>query len=525
MTVLPEQLARLFFLPIGRERTQNKRANAPAEILCSSKLANASATRALMDTFFACTGTLFYILSTEEASELFRSVYMDEEGPTKAALGAICAIACVASQYDEVTIDHSVRQSYYETAKFYLDDCIEEDEVLGMRVLCLLSIYCAMDKRLTAWTWVLTGLKLARLRGIHLEQRPTSTSPEEWISQKKIMRTLIFLASWLSASLGSNPEIMAAFQPVFEESYAVAEDNPTIESLVQEQMTSIGVLTTGVLKDVFLKKQLSVVATREHKLKLAEWLSKIPAPMQLDSLTRNESLTTNQRRSVFLVHLDGDMDEALAYAEDAVAAALHSALLLRSLMSGRAIFKRCWLIIYQSFSACTVLLFHVAQKRLHGARPAEYEEELSHAESCLDTLEYCSQGDLVAKGYHEMLQFYYKALKTPPVNASSGTGKQSPHAKALGHTTMQTSASHGGSLRPSEVANQVGDILNWPYQHGWPSDRHEIISSVEGTDFLAGLGCGAPNDLAETTGLYYDSPIFGGPFQWSANTVPPPSRA
>ncbi|KAI1622892.1 hypothetical protein EDD37DRAFT_446928 [Exophiala viscosa] len=211
---------------------------------------------------------------------------------------------------------------------------------------------------------------------------------------------------------------MAAFQPVFEESYAVVEDNPTIESLVQEQMTSIGVLTTGVLKDVFLKKQLSVVATREHKLKLAEWLSKIPAPMQLDSLTRNESLTTNQRRSVFLVHvnylgallllyrrhlfylstthqdvswqLDGDMDEALAYAEDAVAAALHSALLLRSLMSERAMFKRCWLIIYQSFSACTVLLFHVAQKRLHGARPAEYEEEVSHAESCLDTFEYCS---------------------------------------------------------------------------------------------------------------------------------------
>lgn len=154
MTVLPEQLARLFFLPIGRERVPDKRADSAVEILCSRKLANASATRALIECFHQNTGTLFFIFTPDEAAELFRSVYLDQQGPTKASLGAICAIACVASQYDETTIDQSVRQSYYETAKFYLDDCIEEDEVLGMRVLCLLSIYCAMDKRLTAWTWI-----------------------------------------------------------------------------------------------------------------------------------------------------------------------------------------------------------------------------------------------------------------------------------------------------------------------------------------------------------------------------------
>lgn len=148
----------------------------------------------------------------------------------------------------------------------------------------------------------------------------------------------------------------------------MAEDGPSIESLVQEQMTSIGVLTSGVLKDVFLKQQLNMVATREHKLKLAEWQRNIPADMQLDSLIRNGTLTTNQRRSGLLVHvnylgallllyrrhlfylstthrdmpwqLDGDMDEALGYAEDAVATALQSARLLHFLMSEKAIFKR-----------------------------------------------------------------------------------------------------------------------------------------------------------------------------------------
>ncbi|KAK5032870.1 hypothetical protein LTS07_004280 [Exophiala sideris] len=324
---------------------------------------------------------------------------------------------------------------------------------------------------------------------------------------------------------------MAAFQPVFEESFVVAEDDPSIESLVQEQMISIGVLTTGVLKDVFLKEQLSVVATREHKLKLADWVRRVPAAMQLDSLTKNKALTSNQRRSVFLVHvnymgallllyrrhlfylatthrdvpwqLDGDMTEALGYAEDAVATALQSARLLHLLMSERAIFKR---------------------KRLHGAGPVEYDEELSQSRSCLDTLEYCSQGDVVAKGYHDMLHFYYNALNTPPVNACNGTGEQLQHTEAFGHTTMHTLASRGRSLHPNDLVNRVGSILDWPYQHGWPSDRHEIISSVDGTNIFPELGFEPQITFASTTGLYYDSPVFGGPFQWSANSVPPPSR-
>jgi hypothetical protein len=154
MAVVPEQLARLFFVPVGRERLQNKRASSPAQILNNDKLASASVTRVLVNYFYQCTGTLFYIFSPEESAELYRAVYTDPEGATKATLGALCAVACVASQYDDLMIESSLRRSYYETAKFYLDECIEEDEVLGMRVLCCLAIYCAMDKRLTAWTWV-----------------------------------------------------------------------------------------------------------------------------------------------------------------------------------------------------------------------------------------------------------------------------------------------------------------------------------------------------------------------------------
>jgi hypothetical protein len=154
MSVLPEQLARLLLVPIGRERLEDKRASHRVEILHNGKLANASITRRMVDCFFSCTGTLFYIFNPEDATKLFYSVYLDTGGASKATIGALYSIVCVASQYDDVQLDSALRQSYYETAKFYLDDCIEEDVVLGMRVLCCLAIYCVMDKRLTAWTWI-----------------------------------------------------------------------------------------------------------------------------------------------------------------------------------------------------------------------------------------------------------------------------------------------------------------------------------------------------------------------------------
>lgn len=154
MSVLPEQLARLLLAPIGRERVEDQRASHQVEILHDGKLANVSITRSMVDLFFKCTGTLFYVFTPEESTKLFQAVYATSDVVAKSSIGALYSLVCVASQYDDLQIDPALRQSYYETAKFYLEDCIEEDVLLGMQTLCCLAMYCTMDKRLTAWTWV-----------------------------------------------------------------------------------------------------------------------------------------------------------------------------------------------------------------------------------------------------------------------------------------------------------------------------------------------------------------------------------
>lgn len=368
-----------------------------------------------------------------------------------------------------------------------------------------------------------------------------------------------FSSSWLSSTLGSNPEIVAAFRPEFEENFSVDEINPSIESVAQEQMTAVGVLSAGVLREVFLPDALSLVNTRKHQAKILEWIHNLPPTMQFGSLSHENGLTLVQRRSIYLIHLnslgallllyrrhlfylstrhkdsewtlDGDVGEAVRYAEDAVDVATHTARLVHLLLVEKIIFKRCWLVIYQSFSACAVLLFYVAQTRLHGAPGAQYEEELSHAAECLAALEFCAQGDPVAKGYHSMLSFYYNALKA--------TKDDSPKI-ATADSVMNSSVDHSDSdnVNPmTETLSQqhldgVGDILSHPFNYSWPSIAAEgapTLSAPNSTNHqTAAFESGTadrPWDIGSTHGnVYADSPVLGGPFQWSASSIPTPSK-
>jgi hypothetical protein len=365
---------------------------------------------------------------------------------------------------------------------------------------------------------------------------------------------------------------VAAFEPGFEESITVVEENPPVESIAQEQMTAIGVITANILRDIFLRDELSMVTTREYRLQISDWFSNMPPIMHLDSLIRNSSLTVPQRRGIFLVHLnylgallllyrrhvfhlatlhrddpwemDGDITEALGYAKDAVDVATQSARILGLLLSERAIFKRCWLAIYQSFSACTVLLFHIAQKRLHGCLPEEYEDELASAATCIRTLDYCAQCDAVARGYHDMLMFYYNALKTPPGNGATGPDSE-PHTRDPNPNTspdpMDECAIEDGldglprNPTAHDLADGMGGILHDPYQYGWPEDGTETVSSVHISDPSSSVpwqssssyNNGVVADRAPKSAgpaVYADAPAFGGPFQWTASSIPPYSR-
>lgn len=106
-----------------------------------------------IDKFFLSTGQLFYIIEEREARELLKAVYTEPRNTTLPMFCQLFAIAAVGSQYDDL-VPHAVKQSFFQTVRFYLDDCLEADDFQTMRVLLLLAIFCILDKRTACWKYV-----------------------------------------------------------------------------------------------------------------------------------------------------------------------------------------------------------------------------------------------------------------------------------------------------------------------------------------------------------------------------------
>lgn len=116
-----------------------------------------------IDKFYLSTGQLFYILEEREARELLETVYTKPQDTTLPMFCELFATAAVGSQYDDL-VPHAVKQSFLQTARFYLDDCLEADNFQTMRVLLLLAIFCVLDKRTACWKYI--GMFCRSLRSL-----------------------------------------------------------------------------------------------------------------------------------------------------------------------------------------------------------------------------------------------------------------------------------------------------------------------------------------------------------------------
>ena len=109
-----------------------------------------------LEAYCRYSGALFYLFPAEEIQELYKKVYWTAGGASRGTLCALCALASLGYHYDVEYADLQIIQKFYNTAKLYLDVCLEEDKVYGMRVMVLLAANCIMEKRTAAWYWIST---------------------------------------------------------------------------------------------------------------------------------------------------------------------------------------------------------------------------------------------------------------------------------------------------------------------------------------------------------------------------------
>ncbi|KAJ9150367.1 Nitrate assimilation regulatory protein nirA [Pleurostoma richardsiae] len=416
-----------------------------------------------VDAFFTLSSKLFHVFSREQAAHLHDVVFGDGNVDAKQRKGATCclfAIAAVGTQYLDGEFSLAAETAIYNVARLFFEEAQELHPLEAVKVATLLAQYNIFGKATVALSYVETGLSMAKRCGLYGKRSPDQRiTTTQWIDYRKTWRTLIFFENWLCSTLGYDPgNDMLTGHPQL--SVLDVDNSPDLEDIVQTEMAKIAMLKVNILRMQLSFRDLSVLSTETITKDLQDWYGQLPHEMRLSNLGC-EDLPVDLRRSIYFVNLlylgaimllyrrivyqfvrsfnldkdrdilPRDFDKRLGGpAEQSVLAAKHSTRILALLMSENGVFRRCWLVIFQSYMACIAIMHSVTQKQLHGMPPADWQEDLEQASQCLDVLAYCGSLDSVAFKFHDRLISMYKKVSNPPPPARAGVTPDGPYGAA-----------------------------------------------------------------------------------------------
>ncbi|KAK8038340.1 hypothetical protein PG994_015107 [Apiospora phragmitis] len=335
-------------------------------------------TRRFVETFFSCSGKLFHVFSREQIDQCFDATFHSPNNSSleyKADVCCLMTVAAIGAQYEHEIIDPEAQHTFYDVARHHLEAVIQARPLDAIKITTLFCLYNIMDKTTVAVAYV----------------------------------------------------------------------------VVQNEMAKIALLKARVMRMHLAFKELTPRSIQSIMDDLQRWYSRLPWQMRLENLMDSEH-SASIRRSGFHVHLlylggmmlcyrrvaaqisqpmqqsrgipfpEEEMTLLLEHCEQAVVAAATSARILRLLLDDNGVFKRCWLIIFQSYTSCVILLHCVAQKQVHNFVVQEWQEELMKAAHCLRVLEFCGTLDPVAAQFHRELSAIHQLLDpTSPAFNPEGT--------------------------------------------------------------------------------------------------------
>ncbi|KAH6988735.1 hypothetical protein EDB80DRAFT_175252 [Ilyonectria destructans] len=431
-------------------------------LLISLVIPSASTTQGAVDSFFSSSGKLFHVFSREQVAGYYEHVFGSAGCPIPSRKSAICCLAAVAAvgvQYNADDFEVGMDGVFYDVAKHFFEDLMEEQPLDAIKACTLLAMYNIMNKATVSLAYIEVGLSMSRRHNLNEKSyHYPGLSPDEWVDYRRTWRTLLFFSSWLSSTLGYIPGGDISFREVVPLVDVEADHSCDISHIVQTEMTKISLLNADILRMHLSSKELTSQAMDSINKEIQDWHNQLPSQMHLANICRGD-LPVEARRSILATHLlylgttmllyrritlqfvqssgidCGDdilsklfEDTFLNHADQAVTAARHSARILGLLHTEKGIFKRCWLIIFQSFTSCIVLLHSVAQKQVHLFPRSYWEDDLTQARICLNILSFCSTTDSVALKFqdclipiHDKLSSYIQpttSTSTPP-NPSS----------------------------------------------------------------------------------------------------------
>ncbi|KAF2832337.1 hypothetical protein CC86DRAFT_401107 [Ophiobolus disseminans] len=390
--------------------------------------------------FIRGTGSLLFMWTEEQADELLDRIYQPSASHTTAdamSLAECFTVAAMGAHYDSDCFPDRIRKLLYASGTLHFhEQTARQDYLRTMRLLLCMSFYSLLEKHMSARYLIAAGLQVARWKYPSLHGSNSGPLDENW---RKIYRSLIFMDSWLSYTLGYTSEVTPKdVQIICGSRYANAMSNV---ELIHAQTSKIGLVAAEIAKTLAAPE----LATRENiavlSQKLDTWRKEVPHTLQIETLTSTAptDLDVYQRRAILMVHImylgalillyrqllvataetqltDGaawnsniTVQDARIYRDQCALAAQQTARILKLISFDGTLTKRCWLIIYWSFTSAIVLLFSATTKIMDGQTDG-VEADIHFAGACIEGLESCRSFEPIAARYLDTIWPIYKSL-------------------------------------------------------------------------------------------------------------------
>lgn len=397
-----------------------------------------------VQSFYSSSGKLFHVFTVEQVNQHHRAVFGFDNRPKldeRVSIGCLAIVAAIGVQYNPNEFEKGTDELLYSAARLLYTDILEFGPLLAIKVCTLLAMYNINNKGTVALAYIETGLTMCHRQsdtaGVCNADQLTE---QEWVEFRKTWRTLMFFNSWLASTLGY---ISGADDSAFEKVVPLAENEVDIYTKelgerIQTEMTKISLLKAGILKNRLAYKDITTGGMDGIIKQLEDWHGKLPSDMQLTNLG-NFNVSPHARWSIYHIHLlylgafilvyrrlaaqtirsikagdesllDTNNSTVIKLVKLGVEAGRDSARILGLLYADRGIFKRCWLVIFQTHTSCVVILHSAAQKMLHKHPESSWTEDMNRARGCLDVLRYCGTIDPVALRFLIRLSSIYEKL-------------------------------------------------------------------------------------------------------------------
>ncbi|KAJ8107324.1 hypothetical protein OPT61_g8944 [Boeremia exigua] len=391
-----------------------------------------------MYAFIRGTGSLVFMWNYEQADEILDRIYRPKGKIESMYLAECFTIAAMGAHYDMDCFPDRIRRVLYASGTLHFhEQNARSDYLRTMRLVLAMSFYALLEKHMSARYLIAAGLQIARWKCPLLHRWPAGPMDDNW---RKIYRSLIFMDSWLSYTLGYTAE--ATPQDVAIACTPGRLTSDTIDELIHTQTSKIGLIAAEIAKTLAAPE----LATRENvdmlTQKLETWRLEVPLILQLPTLTSEgpSDLSLYQRRAILMVHImylgaviliyrqllvataEGQLTDGAAsslsfsgtdarrFRNECAIAGQTIARILRLISFDGTLTRRCWLIIYWAFTAAIVLLHSVSTKLLDGQSEG-VEIDLTFARECMDMLEPCRNVEPIAAKYLDTLWPLYDSLR------------------------------------------------------------------------------------------------------------------